>query len=99
MRMLVLQPSPRTDHITEDGQELQQVPYPIYANEKGVGMLGAKDVRVVGFQRRLDVQRLDVHWDEVWADPDRAVGLYVVLDQDGQWATEVAAIESATFRG
>lgn len=33
---------------------------------------------MIGFQRDLRVNKIDVYWDEVWADPQKAMGLYVV---------------------
>lgn len=100
MEIITIQPSARTDHITEDGTELQQLPYPFHVNE--VGEIQRQDfwqgkvLRVVGLQRDLARHEIDIWWNEVWAEPDRALNNYVVtLDSEGGMAVHVGAISSA----
>ena len=100
MQLLTLQPSARTDHITADGHELQQLPYPFFVEKDGSAHCGHQDYRVIGFQRDLARMEIDVHWPEVWADPSLADGLYLVTSNaQGRFETHICAISSATMRG
>ena len=99
MRIITLQPSARVDHITADGQELTQLPYPFHVRPDGE--VGRQDfwhgepLRVLGFQDRVDVQRIDLWWRDAAADPQRAVGKYIVTqDADGSMATHQLAVQS-----
>lgn len=99
MRIITLQPSAVTDHITEDGTELQKLPYPFHVDEDGnverQDFWRGDPAAVLGFQDRVDVQQVDLWWREVVADPQRAVGKYMVtVDSDGDIATRTIAIES-----
>lgn len=97
-RLYRLQPSPRTDHITADGHELTQLPYPYFATEDGTltsihTEMGSEGI--IGFQDDLAVQHVDLWWDEVIEDPQCAVGKYVVTrEHDGGMATHQIAIAS-----
>lgn len=101
VRVHTLHFSPRTDKITEDGEELQQVPYPFHANPEG--HIGAQDIwqgdpaKVIGFVRKLGEQRVDLRWKEFLNDPQQAVGMYVITaDREGNWSTHVGAISEVT---
>jgi hypothetical protein len=101
MRIITLQPSARTDQITDDGTELQQLPYPFHVDEDGnvlrQDFWRGDPATVLGFQNRVDVQQVDLWWREVVADPQRAVGKYMVtVDRDGAFSTRTIAIESVT---
>lgn len=103
-RVLRVQPSDFTDQITGDGAELTKRPYPFFVRKDG--SVGRQDfwaglvVRVVGFQRDLAVAAVDLSWTEAWADPARAVGMYLVTsNESGEWSTHQTAIESITVEG
>jgi hypothetical protein len=98
MRVITLQPADRTDHITEDGTELTQRPYPFHVRADD-GHIERQDfwrgnpLQVVGFAERLDGRAVDVFWRTIAEDPQRAVGMYVVTaDSRGGWATHLSAI-------
>lgn len=98
MKLYRIQPAPRTDHITSDGTELTQRPYPIVCDGAG-NVEGMPSVsRVVGFVRDLARQQVDVSWHEVAAvhvPLSDMVGTYVVVqDRSGNWSTLVTAVES-----
>src|SRR4051812_43939615 len=82
MKIVTLQPSARTDHITADGTELTQLPYPFHVDENGAVLrqdFWQGDIaEIVGFQDDPHVQRVDVRWRDVWTDPSRAVGKYPI---------------------
>lgn len=95
--MIKLQPASRTDHITDDGTELTQRPYPFWVNDDGdiLGGLPTMGVRVIGFQIDLARHELDLRWADVRADPQLAVGKYLVAsDADGGWSVHMPAIET-----
>lgn len=96
-KILVLQPSAHTDHLTQDGVELQQLPYPFFVKEDGTATVGSQTLRVVGFQRDLARHQIDVHFKAVWADPQLAVGLYLVTDDGKTWSVHINAISTATL--
>jgi hypothetical protein len=104
MRFVTLQPSARTDHITDDGHELQQLPYPFHVNEHGEilrqDFWRGDPERVIGFQANLHVMNIDLWWLQVWDKPELAVGKYVVTaDSEGNWSTHMIAISSAELHG
>jgi hypothetical protein len=101
---LRVQPAPRIDNLTADGQELTQLPYPLFVDENG--LVGRQDIwdgkvfRVLGFQRDLAVQQVDLWWKAAWADPLKAVGMYVVAaDRSGDIFNLDTAIESMSEEG
>src|ERR1700733_14358810 len=90
-KIITLQPSDRTDHITDDGVELTQRPYPFAVFDNGdiinADAVGAK--RAVGFSNDLAVQHVDLWWREVVKEPELAVGKYLVTqDENGHYATQ-----------
>lgn len=103
-RILRVQPASRIDNLTDDGQEMTQQPYPLFVGEDGA--VGRQDFwngrvyRVVGFQRDLAVQQVDLWWRDAYAGPERAVGMYVVaVDKDGGMFNLDTAVESITELG
>lgn len=103
-RVLRVQPASRIDGLTADGQELTQLPYPLFVD--GDGAVGRQEfwngriLRVVGFQRDLAVQQVDLWWTSAWADPQQAVGMYIVAtDRDGGMFNLDTAVESITEEG
>jgi len=103
-KIVLLQPSEYTDHITADGTQLTTLPYPV-----GVHMDGSvtnqefwqgDPYRVIGFQRDLARHEIDVWWSEVSRDPQKAVGLYLVTgDSKGGMGVHQTAISSVEVLG
>jgi hypothetical protein len=103
-RVLRVQPASRIDNLTDDGHEMTQQPYPLFVD--GDGQVGRQDFwdgkifRVLGFQRDLAVQQVDLWWRDAWTEPERAVGMYVVAaDRDGNFFNLDTAVESITEEG
>jgi hypothetical protein len=99
MHIFKIQPSAHTDHITEDGTELTKLPYPFFADDKGMvqrqDFWQGKVVRIVGFQKDLAVQQLDLSWLRAQQDLSQAVGMYVIsTDSDGGMGVHPVAVES-----
>lgn len=100
--IITLQPASRTDHITPEGLELTQKPYPMHVNERGWLAPGtpysSEANRVVGFTADLARQHVDLKWDDfVDDDPQRAVGMYVITEKaPGRFSTWEIAIETVT---
>lgn len=95
--LITLQPSSSTDHITNDGTELQKRPYPFYADEEGnlSRSWDGAPTRIIGFVKDLSQQVLDVWWEDAVKDIHQVVGMYVVTTYpNNQWATHLAAIET-----
>jgi hypothetical protein len=94
---LHIQNAPVTDNLTADGTALARKPWPVVADEEGTVhtpsyALGMR--RVAGFQRDLAVMRVNVWWDEVFADPQKAVGLYLVTyNDDGGMGVCMSAVD------
>lgn len=97
-RIFTLQPAPIVDGIAPDGSEMTRLPYPFHCDEDGAvdrqDFWRGDPLRVLGFQKRLDVQRVDLHWaDFVKGDPQRAVNMYAVTqDYKGGIASQTVAI-------
>lgn len=103
MKLIRLQPAPHVDHITDDGHELTQLPYPFFVHEDGTiegiyADTGSK--AVIGFQSDLAVQKVNMWWGEVVKDPQLAVGKYVVTaEKNGGMAVHEIAITSVEVLG
>ena len=96
-RIVTLQPAAHVDHLTEDGEELTRLPYPFHVNVHGEiqrqDFWKGMPERVIGFVSDLHRQEIDLDWDVIFREPQRAVGQYVVTqDRTGQWATHTLAI-------
>lgn len=99
--IITLQPASRTDHITDDGQELTQKPYPFQVDRSGrvlPGCIYQRQARhVIGFAHDSARDVIDLLWAAVPDDPQTAAGMYVVTENHaGQWATWEIAIETVT---
>lgn len=98
-----IQPASHTDHITEDGTELQRRPYPLFIDEGGIAYQNTLINRVVGFVKDLVKHEINVRWSEVINENhpmhfplEDLVGYYIIVQMnDGNWATLTTAIESA----
>lgn len=98
--IITLQPSRITDRLCDDGEELQMQPYPFAVRADGeVVSTWAHGLRAIGLAQRCDRQQVDLWWRDVVADPQRAVGMYLVTENaDGGLAMNVVAIESVTVQ-
>jgi hypothetical protein len=103
-RVLRVQPASYVDQII-DGQEFTKQPYPYFVEEDGSvqrqDFWQGSVARVIGFQRDLAVQTIDLLWAAaVKSDPECLTGLYLVTeDSDGRWSTHNTAVESVTVEG
>jgi len=97
---ITLQPFDRIDGVVGDTVTTKR-PYPFHVTEDGLINLGPNGafwnrqgvVRAVGMQRDLDVMTIDVPWADVVADPQAAVGKYLVTaDADGRFSSHTIAI-------
>lgn len=94
--LIKLQPEPFVDQIV-DGQELTKLPYPYAADETGAiqnqDFWQGHVARVVGFQKDLAHQQIDLWWADVVEDPQQAVGMYLVTaDSKGDFSVHNTAI-------
>lgn len=108
-------PRRRTFHIAEadDTRTLRvqpradldgHLPYPLFVGKDGsVGrqdFWNGKPERVIGFAPSADIQELPVRWADAWETPERAVGLYPVVEyKGGTWFTWDSPVESVTVVG
>jgi hypothetical protein len=99
--MIRFQPSPHTDHVTDDGTELTKLPYPVLAHPTGLACLGSKEVLIVGFVGDPNRQDVDLWWNDI-TDLQATVGMYMIINDDvrcpetGHWSTLISAIQSVT---
>jgi hypothetical protein len=91
-----VQPSNRVDFITEEGDELTQLPYPFFIDAEGrvLNHEMMKASVALGFQKRLDVHRIDLRWKDAIVDPSKVVNMYLVTVWDGKFQTTPLAIMS-----
>jgi hypothetical protein len=97
--MFKIQTAPRIDGLTEDGQEMTQLPYPFFVDNKGSvefqDTWQGRVTRVAGFQRDLAVQQIDLRWADAQKDPQKAVGMYLVTsDSKGDLAVHDTAVDT-----
>lgn len=81
--LITFQPAPIVDHVTEDGTELTQLPYPVHAwadNGRVPDHLGGytEPLRIAGFTRTRDRGQLDASWQTIAYNPQDAVGMFIV---------------------
>jgi hypothetical protein len=95
-----LQPSPVVDHITDDGMELTQMPLPFFTD--GDGFVQDQDFwdgepyKVLGFQKDLYVQRIDLRWLDAVKDLSKVIGMYLVtVNNKGDFGVYQCAISEA----
>ena len=85
-RYLSIQQAPITDNITDEGHVGARLPLPVVADEEGIVYVPSSGLgmrRIHGFQNDLAVDQVDVWWSEVFADPSKAVGKYLVATYAG----------------
>lgn len=80
------------------------LPWEVIASESGTVVIPSsllKMKRVVGFQRDIDVQQVDLWFDEAYADPSKAIGMYVVTETTNgtmqQGTSQVISAEIAEY--
>jgi hypothetical protein len=100
-KYLNMQEAPVVDSVTEDGHIGSRQPWPVIADADGTvytpsSMLGLR--RVFGFQKDVHVQKIDLYWEEAFADPSKAVGMYMVtIDKHDVMAGSMSAVSSAEY--
>lgn len=90
MPMFKIQPAMR---------ESLQLPYPIHADNKGGVAVpeihGGKVIRIIGFQKDLAVQQIDLWWADAQKNPDKVPGMYLVSsDSEGTYGVHDTAVET-----
>lgn len=96
--MIKLQPASFTDSITDDGQELTRLPYPVVADDvSGQVQNNPLISRVVGFVGDVKRQEVDLWWQDArTGDLSELVGKYVVVQMaDGGLSTLATDVQSA----
>jgi len=93
--------APRTDGLSEDGQERYQTPYPFHVNPDrtimGQEFWHGDPAKVIGFAQRLDVQSVDLSWKDFLDAPQKAVNMYVVTaNLRDEWSTHLGAVSQVT---
>lgn len=93
-KLYKFQPARFTDQIV-DGHELTQLPYPVIAWADGHVAGPSTLARIVGFERDLAKQQVDLWWKDTLADPQQAIGMYLVtVDVSGGMAVHMHAVQS-----
>ena len=95
-----IQLAERPDAMSEDGHIGYQLPWPVIAYADGF-VWGAHAhwcgsvTRVIGFQKDMAKQTIDLDWPGFLLDPQQAVGMYLVTsDKNGTWGTHDTAVSS-----
>lgn len=96
-----IQPAPHVDHITDDGTELTKLPYPYHTDQDGniqrQDFWKGDPLRVIGFQKDLAVQQIDLRWKDALEDIQQAVGMYLVTaDKKDDYSSHNTAVASIT---
>jgi hypothetical protein len=99
---LRIQEAPITDNITEDGHVGSRQPWPVVADKDGTITVPSSRlgyVRAVGFQRDLAVKRVNLWWADAFADPQKAVGMYLVTtNTEGGMQVSLSAVDTAEMK-
>lgn len=99
-KYLRIQEAPQTDLITADGVVGSKLPWPVVADCEDAHVVVPSSLlkmkRVVGFQRDLAVMHVDLRWRDAVADPQQAVGMYMVSENtDGTYQVNITAVDTA----
>jgi hypothetical protein len=97
MPTFMIQPSAYVDQIV-DGMELTKLPYPYYADTEGnvanQEFWSGTVAKVVGFQKDLAKQQINLSWYQATKDPSKATGMYLITKDDkGQYSVHNTAME------
>lgn len=98
-KIFKIQPSEFIDNMWEGGHVGTKLPYPFFVDEKGMvenqDLWNGDPYRVIGFQKDLAVQEIDLRWNDATKDPSRAVGMYLVTaNKKGDFVTHETAVRS-----
>lgn len=102
-RVWRVQPSEYVDQII-DGHEMTKMPWPYFVANDGTVLKHGfgnppQPVRAIGFQRDLAEAAIDLFWGAAVAEPELAVGMYLVTAEGNVWNTELTAVESMAVEG
>lgn len=101
-KYLKIQEAPVTDSITDDGHVGARLPWPVLADAEGIVHIPSSRlgmVRIAGFQRDLAVMRVDLWWQDAFADPSKAVGMYLVAHhKNGSMGVSLSAVDTAEIQ-
>lgn len=97
-----IQNAPIIDSISDDGHVGVRTPYPFYVKPDGRIMhqdfWRGTATLVIGFQRDLANQTIDLWWREAVEHPELALNMYMVTKDDGEgfgdWAVHSTAVTS-----
>jgi hypothetical protein len=103
--LLTIQNAPVVDHISADGQEYTQLPYPFHVAPSGLiqqqDFWRGKVAKVIGFQNSAFEQRIDLWWSELLWDEfleGKIRGKYlVVADDKGSMSNFTSPVDTATY--
>lgn len=100
MAVIRLQRSEFIDQIV-DGHEMTKLPYPFFVEEDGTvqgqDFWKGDPQKVLGFQKDLAVQQIDLWWEDAVRNPKDAVGMYAVtMDAEGAIGVHIQAIDDVT---
>ena len=99
-RVFKIQTSSYTDQMTSDGAQLTKLPYPFIVHESGLIEYPKSSLvhRVVGFQKDLAKNAVDLSWRELMRDSSPVIGMYLVTankpdkGKDDTWGVHDTAI-------
>lgn len=86
------------DGMSEDFTVRSRLPWPVTCSLDGTVTVPSSALmrRVVGFQRDLAVQQVDVWLKDAFADPSQVIGMYIVTeDLNGGYQHGMTAVSSA----
>jgi hypothetical protein len=94
-KLITIQPGMNAD---------MSLPYPFHVFEDGridrQDFWRGKVFRVIGFQKDFERMTIDLFWHEATADPERAIGMYVVTADDkgfkATWSVHRSAISNVS---
>lgn len=104
-RTITIQPEAFTDNVwvgkTGEIVEGKKLPYPFHIAEDGKVLRqefwNGDPSGIVGFQRDVEVQKVDLWWADAAKNPEQAVGMFPVFTQTGGTLyTYTVAIESVS---
>jgi hypothetical protein len=108
MLVTTIQCASSIDAITDDGEPLYQKPYPYHISPDGAvlqqGFWQGKIHQLVGFQRNIEVQRVDMFWSTIAATgPTEQMllvrGMYPVFkNKDGEMFTLITPVDTIEHR-
>jgi hypothetical protein len=99
MTIVAFQRNANIDGILEDGTTRGSLPYPFYGDEDG--MIQNQDLwqgeayKIIGFQKDLAVQRIDLHYRDAFKNPDATVNMYMIVSNaQGKWSVYETAVKT-----